>query len=50
MDATLAAMPIIDVDTHYTEHPDLWTALAPASLKARAPRVTSATARAISTH
>ncbi len=30
MDNTLAAMPIIDVDTHYTEHPDLWTALAPA--------------------
>ena len=37
MDNTLAAMPIIDVDTHYTEHPDLWTALAPASLKARVP-------------
>ena len=37
----LADIPIIDVDTHYTEPPDLWTSLAPASLKARAPRVTS---------
>ena len=39
MTTALASMPIIDVDTHYTEHPELWTALAPASLKARAPRV-----------
>jgi len=39
IDNALAAMPIIDVDTHYTEHPELWTALAPAALKARAPRV-----------
>jgi predicted TIM-barrel fold metal-dependent hydrolase len=41
MDTLLAAMPIIDVDTHYTEHPRLWTDLAPAALKARAPRVQS---------
>lgn len=39
MSATLASMPIVDVDTHYTEPPDLWTALAPASLKDRAPRI-----------
>jgi len=43
MNTALAAIPIIDVDTHYTEPPDLWTALAPAGLKARAPRVTSDT-------
>ena len=41
MSSKLADMPIIDVDTHYTEPPDLWTSLAPAALKARAPRVTS---------
>jgi predicted TIM-barrel fold metal-dependent hydrolase len=41
MDHALAAMPIIDVDTHYTEHPELWTSRAPASLKERAPRVKS---------
>ena len=39
MDASLAAMPIIDVDTHFTEPPDLWTSRAPARLKATAPRV-----------
>ncbi|MDX1734883.1 MAG: hypothetical protein R3228_10965, partial [Halioglobus sp.] len=39
MTEALASMPIVDVDTHYTEPPDLWTALAPASLKERAPRV-----------
>jgi len=39
IDAVLAAMPIVDVDTHYTEPPSLWTDLAPASLQARAPRV-----------
>jgi hypothetical protein len=27
MDTALAAMPIIDVDTYYTEHPELWTSL-----------------------
>src|SRR5262245_15583902 len=41
MKNALAAMPIIDVDTHFTEPPELWTDLAPASLKARAPRVQS---------
>jgi len=39
MDAALAAMPIIDVDTHFTEPPDLWTSRAPAKLRDRAPRV-----------
>lgn len=41
MTSALSAMPIIDVDTHYTEPRDLWTSLAPASLKERAPRVRS---------
>ncbi|HEY6130446.1 MAG TPA: hypothetical protein VIV27_00430, partial [Halioglobus sp.] len=41
MKNALASMPIIDVDTHFTEPPQLWTDLAPASLKARAPRVES---------
>ena len=30
MEAALAAMPIIDIDSHYTEPPDLWTSRAPA--------------------
>src|SRR5215472_369326 len=39
MDAALARMPIIDVDTHFTEPPELWTSRAPAKLRDRAPRV-----------
>lgn len=39
MDTELAAMPIIDIDTHYTEPRDLWTARAPQKLRERAPRV-----------
>jgi predicted TIM-barrel fold metal-dependent hydrolase len=39
MDAQLASMPVIDVDTHFTEPPDLWTSRAPQKLKDRAPRV-----------
>jgi predicted TIM-barrel fold metal-dependent hydrolase len=39
MDSALAATPIIDVDTHFTEPPDLWTARAPARLRERVPRV-----------
>ena len=39
MDATLASMPIVDIDSHYTEPPDLWSARAPAKLKDAAPRV-----------
>lgn len=40
MDSELAAMPIIDIDTHYTEPRDLWTARAPQKLRDRVPRVT----------
>ena len=29
MDTELAAMPIIDIDTHYTKPRDLWTSRAP---------------------
>jgi predicted TIM-barrel fold metal-dependent hydrolase len=33
------ARPFIDVDSHWTEPPDLWTSRAPASLRSRVPRV-----------
>ena len=39
MDARLEDLPVIDVDTHFTEPPDLWTSRAPAELIERAPRV-----------
>ncbi|MFQ5514021.1 MAG: amidohydrolase family protein [Myxococcota bacterium] len=39
MEGALERMPIIDIDTHYTEPPDLWTARAPAKYKGRVPRV-----------
>lgn len=39
MDTTLAEMPIIDIDTHLTEPPNLWLDHAPAKFKDRAPRV-----------
>ncbi len=39
MDAQLASMPVIDVDTHFTEPPDLWTSRAPRKFKDKAPRV-----------
>jgi predicted TIM-barrel fold metal-dependent hydrolase len=39
MDASLARLPIIDVDTHWTEPPELWTSRAPARLRERVPRV-----------
>ena len=39
MDAQLASMPVIDVDTHFTEPPDLWTSRAPQKFKDKAPRV-----------
>jgi len=35
-----AAMPIIDIDTHFTEPQDLWQLRAPQALKDSAPRVT----------
>lgn len=40
MSTPLDELPIIDVDTHFTEPPDLWTSRAPAVLADRAPRVT----------
>ena len=39
MDTELAAMPIIDIDTHYTEPHDLWSSRAPHKLRDLAPRV-----------
>jgi predicted TIM-barrel fold metal-dependent hydrolase len=39
MQASLDGLPIIDVDTHYSEPPDLWTSRAPRKLAERAPRV-----------
>ncbi len=35
----LAGIKIIDVDTHISEWPDLWTERAPGNLKARVPRI-----------
>ena len=32
-------IPVIDIDTHYTEPPDLWTSRAPAKFKERTFRV-----------
>lgn len=39
MDTTLAARPVIDIDTHWTEPKDLWTKRAPAKLAKRVPRI-----------
>jgi len=39
--ASLDEIPIIDVDSHYTEPADLWTSRAPASLRDRCMRVVS---------
>lgn len=39
MDTELAAMPIIDIDTHYTEPRDMWTSRAPQKLRDLAPHV-----------
>ncbi len=39
MDVALAKMPIIDVDAHWSEPPELWTSRAPRKLRERAPRV-----------
>ncbi|MBI3757891.1 MAG: amidohydrolase [Deltaproteobacteria bacterium] len=39
MDAELAAMPVIDIDTHYTEPRDMWTSRAPQKLRDLAPHV-----------
>ena len=39
MSADLSSLPVIDVDSHWTEPPDLWTSRAPASLRDRTLRV-----------
>ncbi len=39
MDAELAALPIIDIDTHFTEPRDMWTSRAPQKLRDLAPHV-----------
>ena len=39
MESPLDRMPIIDIDTHYTEPSDLWTSRAPAKWKGRVPRI-----------
>jgi len=36
---SLAEMPIIDIDSHFTEPPDLWTSRAPSKYAGLAPRV-----------
>jgi uncharacterized protein len=37
--SSIDSIPVIDVDTHFTEPPDLWTSRAPARLRAAVPRV-----------
>ena len=39
VDPLFEGIRIVDCDTHFTEPPDLWTARAPAGMKARMPRV-----------
>lgn len=39
MDSPISDMPIVDIDSHYTEPPDLWTSRAPARYRDLAPRV-----------
>jgi len=39
MDASISEIPIIDIDSHYTEPPDLWTSRAPSQYRDLAPRV-----------
>ena len=39
MSAAPSSLPVIDVDSHWTEPADLWTSRAPAGLKDRALRV-----------
>ena len=34
---TVHGVPVIDIDSHYTEPPDLWTSRAPAAHKERVP-------------
>ena len=37
--STFEGIPVVDVDTHITEWPDLWTSRAPASFKDRVPQL-----------
>ena len=39
MSAPIESMPLVDIDTHFTEPPSLWTSRAPAALRDVAPRV-----------
>ena len=39
MTETISTMPVVDVDSHWTEPPDLWTSRAPAKLRDRVLRV-----------
>ncbi|MGE0387386.1 MAG: amidohydrolase family protein [Gammaproteobacteria bacterium] len=39
MQDRLSSMPVIDIDTHWAEAPDTWTARAPARLREVAPRI-----------
>jgi len=39
MSADVSSLPVIDIDSHWTEPPDLWTSRAPARWKDRALRV-----------
>ena len=39
MSLTVHGIPVVDIDSHYTEPPDLWTSRAPAAFRDRVPRV-----------
>ena len=39
MSLTVHGIPVIDIDSHYTEPPDLWTSRAPAKYKDAVPHV-----------
>ena len=39
MSTPIESMPLVDIDTHFTEPPSLWTSRAPAALREVAPRV-----------
>ena len=40
MSLTVHGIPVIDIDSHYTEPPDLWTSRAPAKYKDSVPHIT----------
>ena len=39
MSLTVHGIPVIDIDSHYTEPPDLWTSRAPAKYKDKVPHI-----------